>query len=84
MTDTPSTADRLDPISWWVWFGWLRRDAISGFVYGCAARNFRLAGWTRDSAIDLPGTGRLEVRQCTVTDAAFRAFEEELKPSRRN
>jgi methyltransferase (TIGR00027 family) len=27
MTDTlsdPSTADKLDPISWWVWFGWLR------------------------------------------------------------
>ena len=75
-----STAvEEPDTGSWWVWFGSLRRDAISGFVYGCAARNFRPPGWTEDRAIDLPGAGRLEVRQRTVTDATFRVFEEELK-----
>jgi hypothetical protein len=72
-------SEKADPTSWWVWFGWLRRDAISGFVYGCAARNSRPSGWTEDRAIDLPGAGRLEVRQRTVTDAAFRVFKEELK-----
>ena len=82
MVDTLSklnASEKADPISWWVWFGWLRRDAISGFVYGCAARNFRPPGWAEDRAIDLPGAGRLEVRQRTVTAAAFRVFEDELK-----
>jgi hypothetical protein len=72
-------SEKAGPTSWWVWFGWLRRDAISRFVYGCAARNSRPSGWTEDRAIDLPGAGRLEVRQRTVTDAAFRVFEKELK-----
>jgi hypothetical protein len=75
----PTAVEKPYPYSWWVWFGSLRRDAISSFVYGCAARNFRPPGWTADRAIDLPGAGHLEVRQRTVTDAAFRVFEEELK-----
>ena len=31
--------------SWWVWTGWLQRNAVSGFVYGCAAQYFRPPGW---------------------------------------
>jgi hypothetical protein len=64
MTNTltgPSVAQTPDLDSWWVWFGWLERDTISGFIYGCAARNFRPPGWADDRAIDLPGgAGRLQ------------------------
>src|ERR1700733_13252159 len=75
----PIAVEKPSPNSWGVWFGSLRRDAPSSFVYGCAARNFRPPGWTADRAIDLPGAGRLEVSQRTMTDAAFRVFEDELK-----
>jgi hypothetical protein len=80
MLTEPSAAEKTDPNSWWVWFGWLRGDAVSTFVYGCAARNVRPAGWTEDRAIDLPGgAGHLELRERTLTDAEFRVLEQELK-----
>lgn len=47
--------------SWWVWMAWLEREAGGGFVYGCAARGFRLPSWTNDSVQDIPGAGRLDV-----------------------
>jgi hypothetical protein len=76
--DPHSGSDACDAVSWWVWIAWLERDASAGFVFGCAARNFRSAGWANDCHFDIPAVGRMVVCQRTVTDDMFRTFRDAL------
>lgn len=66
------------PESWWIWCGWLLQDSAAHFVYGCATRCSRAPGWSQDASLQLAGSGRLEIRQRTVIDDAFRAFQDQL------
>lgn len=63
--------------SWWVWLAWLQRPDGGGFVYGCAARNSHLPGWSDEAAIETP-SGKLVVHQVTVADENFDRFREAL------
>jgi hypothetical protein len=79
--DTPPLANSETPsakVSWWVWLAWIERESGGGFAYGCAAQSFRSAGWSDEAGFDIPGGGRLVVRQCTVTDENFGRFRDQL------
>jgi hypothetical protein len=80
-TDTPASInpdDTCATASWWLWISFLEREGHCGLVYGCAARNFRTAGWSDDATFEIPGGGRLTVHQCTITDDVFGRFQSEL------
>ena len=62
---------------WWVWIAWLNRESGGGFVYGCAARSFRTAGWRDDCSIELPD-GKLVISQCLVAEDVFDIFRNAL------
>jgi hypothetical protein len=64
--------------SWWVWIAWLERENGGGFVYGCAARTLRPAGWSEDRAIEIPGAGQLRISQHLVRDDVFGVFRDAL------
>jgi hypothetical protein len=76
--DIPHPSEMPVAASWWIWVCWLERGAGAGFVYGCAARNFRPAGWTDDSVVEIPDVGRLVVCQRTVTDDVWAGFRTAL------
>src|SRR5580700_4486929 len=76
--DEPAANGTASPASWWIWSGWLRQDASTPFVYGCAARCWRAPGWSQDGSLELADCGQLEIRQRTVTDDAFQAFQDQL------
>jgi hypothetical protein len=63
--------------SWWLWMVWVEREGGGGFVYGCAARNSRLPGWSDEAAIEIPG-GKLVVHQATVAEDSFAGLREAL------
>jgi hypothetical protein len=63
------------PISWWIWCGWIEKGTDRTFIYGCAARAYRAAGWNgKDVRLDLPGGGSLAVCQKTVSAEDFETF----------
>lgn len=63
--------------SWWLWLARIERPDGGGFVYGCAARNSRLPGWSDEAAIETPG-GKLVVCQVTIADETFGRFRDAL------
>jgi hypothetical protein len=80
-TLTPASTKSVDTsaaASWWLWISLLEREGDSGFVFGCAARNFHAAGWTDDTTFEIPGSGRLTVYQCTVTEEVFGLLQNAL------
>ena len=63
--------------SWWVWIACLNRESGGGFVYGCAARSLRAAGWRDDRSIELPD-GVMIISQCLVAQDVFDIFRHTL------
>lgn len=63
--------------TWWVWTAWIEKENGGGFLYGCAARSFREAGWRDDCSIEL-SDGQLVICQCLVSEEAFVGFRDAL------
>lgn len=78
LSDQPPEHATPSPPSWWTWCCWLRQDTSDHFIYGCAARTLREPGWSNDSSFEVGELSRLEVRQRTLTDHAFQAFQNQL------
>lgn len=57
-----STECEIASRSWWLWMAWIERTDGGGFVYGCAAPNSRLPGWSDEAVIEIPG-GKLVIHQ---------------------
>jgi hypothetical protein len=79
--ETLSPANGENPrvgVSWWVWLAWIEREGGGGFAYGCAARSLPSAGWSDQASFEIPGGGKLVVRQRTVTDESFERFRDQL------
>jgi hypothetical protein len=79
--DTQQPANSKSPwagASWWVWLAWIERENGGGFVYGGAARSFHEPDWNDEAVFEIPGVGRLVVRQCTVADENFGLFRNQL------
>jgi hypothetical protein len=64
--------------SWWIWTAWVERPAGGGFVYGCAARSSRAAGWRDERSIEIPG-GQLLVSQRLVSQDVFETLRNSLE-----
>jgi hypothetical protein len=56
--------------TWWVWTAWIDRENGGCFIYGCAARSFRAAGWRDERSIEIPG-GQLLISQRLVAKDEF-------------
>ncbi|AWL96806.2 VPA1262 family N-terminal domain-containing protein [Bradyrhizobium ottawaense] len=73
-----NTSDTRPAGSWWIWICWLEREGGGGFVYGCAARVSRPAGWSNDHGIPLADVGHVRIAQRTVGNGTFQLFEDAL------
>ena len=60
-----------------MWIAWLSRENKFAFLYGCAARSLRAAGWHNDRSIDLPD-GQLIIGQYLVAEDVFDTFRHTL------
>lgn len=78
LSDEPLEDVTPEPLAWWTWCCWLRKDASDYFIYGCAAKTLREPGWSNDSSFGLGELGRLEIRQRTLTDHGFEVFQNQL------
>ena len=68
----------ITPASWWVWCCWLQKGMSGHLIYGCAAPSSREPGWHKNDSLDLAASGQLEIRQRTLPDREFNAFQDRL------
>jgi hypothetical protein len=80
-TVSPAVGEGQPPdegTSRWVWIALFEREGVRSFIYGCAAQSFHSSDWHKETRVEISGGGRLIVRQVTVDEKTFSAFQQKL------